>query len=134
MKLIITISLFILSTIFYSSCKKDAIAVKGDWKWLYSTKGGIAGGIINPSASATVSLSLNSNLTYTMYLNNQINANGSYNIISSSGISTINFDKAIGADKLFLETKEGISKTNDSLFLINNDIEASPTAVFVKVK
>lgn len=134
MKSIIIIFLLALSAIFYSSCKKDSVAVKGDWKWIYSTSGGIAGGIINPSKGATVSLSLSNDSTYTLYLNNQINAQGSYEITSSSGISTIDFDKAIGADKLVLEKQEGIYKTSDSLFLINNDIEASPTAVFIKVK
>ena len=134
MKSTITISLLILSMIFYPSCKKDAVAVKGNWKWIYSTSGGIAGGTINPSKNATVSLSLDKDSTYILYLNNQINAQGSYNITSSAGISTIDFDKAIGADKLVLEKQEGIYQTSDSLFLINNDIEASPAAVFVKVK
>ena len=134
MKSIITIFLLVLSTIFCTSCKKDAVAVKGDWKWIYADQGGFAGGIIKPSNGATVSLSLNSDLTYTMYLNNQINAQGLYSITSSSGISTINFDKIISADKLFLEKEEGIYETNDSLFLINNHFEGSPPSVFLKAK
>lgn len=120
--------------VFYASCKKDAVAVKGNWKWIYSTQGGIAGGTIKPSNGATVSLSLDTSLVYTFYLNNQVNAQGSYHITSSSGISTIHFDKTIGTDKLFLEQEEGIYQSKDSLFLINSNIEASPTAVFIKVK
>ena len=134
MKPIIISFLLVLSTIFYQSCKKDTVVIKGDWKWIYSSNGGFAGGITNPSAGATVSLSLNTNLTYTFYLNNQTNAQGTYHITSSSGINTIFFDKMISADKLFLEKEEGIYQTNDSLFLIDNHVEGAPSSVFIKVK
>jgi hypothetical protein len=68
------------------------------------------------------------------YLNNQINTQGSYHIKSSSGVSTIVFDKAINVDKFFLEKEEGIYESSDSLFLFDNNIEAVPTSVFVKMK
>jgi hypothetical protein len=68
MKPIITISLLVLSTFFCESCKKNAVSIMGDWKWIYSSSGGIFGSIIKPSAGATVSLSLNTNSTYTLYL------------------------------------------------------------------
>lgn len=132
MKLIITFLLLFLTTIICFSCKKNAIAKKGDWKWLYSSQGGFAGGIIYPSNGSVVSLSLDNNSTYTLYLNNQITTQGSYAITSSSGISLINFDKMIGADKLVLNKQEGIYQTSDSLFIINSDLEDSPTSVFVK--
>jgi hypothetical protein len=134
MKSIIIISLFILTTFFCSSCKKDTIVIKGNWKWVYSTSGGIIYNKIEPSDGTTVSLSLNSDLTYTIYLNNQTNTQGLYHITPSSDVNTINFDKAINIDKLFLEEEEGIYESNDSLFLLNKNIEAVPTAVFVKMK
>ena len=133
MKSIITTFLLILSTIFCPSCKKDAVAVKGEWKWLYSSHAGFSG-FIYPSNGKTVSLSLKNDSTYMFYLNNQTNAQGTYSITSSSGISTIDFDTTINIDNLTLWNQEGIYQSNDSLFLISNHIAESPTAVFVKVK
>jgi hypothetical protein len=132
-QLLITVFL-LTSTIFCTSCRKNAEPVKGDWRWIYSTSGGFIGSIIRPADGTIVSMSLNNDSTYIAYLNNRQLLNGYYTITSAGGTSTIRFDKPISIDKMFVSEEETIYESNDTLFLVNNFIEASPSSVFVKAQ
>lgn len=129
------ITIFLLTVaIFCASCRKNTELVKGDWRWIYSTSGGFAGSIIKPADGTIVSMSLNNDSTYITYLNNRQLINGTYTITSAGGTGTIRFDKPISIDKMFVNEEETIYASNDTLFLVNNFIEASPSSVFVKTQ
>ncbi len=107
---------FIFSTLFIllvavSSCTRNMDtpankAAKGQWQWEYSN-GGVGGYSLQPVNSTLISLSLNSDSTYTFYLNDETQASGKYSIQTTANASILHLNNRIQINLLSMQTRPG---------------------------
>ena len=139
MKYIALTLLFVSFILAFNSCKKDSEhnnPANGQWKWTLSIGGFSGNSISEPSSNSNVTLTLDNSLTYTTYLNNQTKTQGTYQITTLSGnTSIIHFDKPIITDNLYLHYEQTILlNRNDSLVLYDYNISEGFRHFFTKIK
>jgi hypothetical protein len=134
---------FIFSTLFLflfavSSCTRDVQkpankAAQGQWQWEYSI-GGLGGYSLQPINNTLITLSLNSDSTYTFYLNNETQASGKYSRRASDNKSILQLDNRIQINLLSMQPEQLILKwDSNELQLLDNDISDGYIHHFKKV-
>src|SRR4051794_39577874 len=122
----------IFSTLFFlllavSSCTRNMDkpankAAKGQWQWEYSN-GGVGGYSLQPVNNTLISLSFNSDSTYTFYLNGEIQASGKYSIQATDNASILHLDNRIQINMLCMQPDQVILEWNgNELQLLDSEI------------
>jgi hypothetical protein len=135
---------FIFSALFIlllaiSSCTRNMDkpankAAKGQWQWEYSD-GGVGGYSFQPVNNTLISLSLNSDSTYTFYLNDETQASGRYSIQTTNNTSILHLDSRIQINLLSMQPDQVILEWDSSeLQLFDSDISDGFKHHFKKVR
>ena len=136
---------FLFSTLFFlllsiGSCSHDVAQpaekdTRGDWQWMYSA-GGVSGSSIAPINNTLITLSLNPDSTYMFYLNNELQASGSYTIQNyNNSKPVLHLDHAVEINKLAMEQEQLILVWNSSqLQLQDSKLSDGFNHYFKKVK
>jgi hypothetical protein len=136
--------LFVFSTLFLfllavTACNHEldqpaTKAAKGEWQWDYSV-GGVSGSSLEPINSTLITLSLNSDSTYTFYLNGETEASGTYAIQATGNASILHLDQRIQINMLSMPPDQVILKWDDSQLQLHDDgLSDGFNHHFVKIK
>ena len=139
MKRFLIFSALFIFLLAVSSCTRNIDkpankVAKGQWQWEYSD-GGVGGYSLQPVNNTLISFSLNSDSTYTFYLNDETQASGRYSIQTANNTSILHLDNLIQINLLSMQPDQVILEwDSNGLQLLDDDISDGFKHHFKKVR